>query len=95
MPRGPGSGCRWRARCVSGLALPGLSVVPLTRPGWWHRPMAEWLVRQVCKYAWRGEGDADRDGMRELEGFAVAQKTGYNPPSTTAGDGSQIGDDHT
>jgi len=34
--------------------------VPLTPPGWWRRPVADWLARQVCKYAQLGEGDADR-----------------------------------
>jgi hypothetical protein len=40
--------------------LPGLSVVPLTPPDWWRRPMADWLARQVCKYAQLGEAIADR-----------------------------------
>jgi hypothetical protein len=35
----------------SGLELPGLSVVPLTPPDWWTRPVTDWLARQVCKYA--------------------------------------------
>jgi hypothetical protein len=44
----------------SGLELPGLSVVPLTPPDWWHRPVSDWLARQICKYAQLGEGDAGR-----------------------------------
>ena len=44
----------------SGLELPGLSAVPLTPPRWWCRPVADWLARQVCKYAQLGDADADR-----------------------------------
>ena len=34
----------------SGLRLPGLSCHPLTPPGWWTRPVEDWLARQVCSY---------------------------------------------
>ena len=34
----------------SGLKLPGLSVNPLHPAGWWTRPLADWLARQVCQY---------------------------------------------
>jgi hypothetical protein len=44
----------------SGLELPGLSVVPLRPPGWWHRPVADWLARQIRKYARLGETQSDR-----------------------------------
>ena len=58
---GPQADARQTSRDYeSGLELPGLSVVPLTPPGWWRRPVADWLARQVCKYAQLGEGDADR-----------------------------------
>ena len=58
---GPEADARQTSRDYeSGLELPGLSVVPLTPPGWWRRPVADWLARQVCKYAQLGEGDADK-----------------------------------
>jgi Family of unknown function (DUF6098) len=58
---GPEADARQTSRDYeSGLELPGLSVVPLTPPGWWRRPVADWFARQVCKYAQLGEGDADR-----------------------------------
>lgn len=44
----------------SGLELPGLSVVPLSPPEWWHRPLGDWLARQICKYAHLTEGDNRR-----------------------------------
>lgn len=44
----------------SGLDLPGLSVVPLTPPAWWSRPVSDWLARQICKYAQLAAGDDDR-----------------------------------
>jgi hypothetical protein len=44
----------------SGLELPGLSVVPLTPPAWWSRPVPDWLARQVCKYAQLTHGEPDR-----------------------------------
>ncbi len=34
----------------SGLALPGLSVNPLTPEQWWTRPVEDWLARQICQY---------------------------------------------
>lgn len=34
----------------SGLALPGLSVNPLTPEKWWSRPVEDWLARQICQY---------------------------------------------
>jgi hypothetical protein len=34
----------------SGLALPGLSVNPLTPEQWWTRPLEDWLARQICQY---------------------------------------------
>jgi uncharacterized protein DUF6098 len=43
----------------SGLALPGLSAVPLAPPRWWSRPPQDWLARQIRKYARlaeRGDG---------------------------------------
>src|SRR3954447_11816113 len=37
---------------ASGLCLPGISVNPLTPPGWWtRRPLSEWVARQLCTYA--------------------------------------------
>ncbi len=44
----------------SGLELPGLSVVPLSPPEWWTRPVADWLARQVCKYAHVAASDAGK-----------------------------------
>jgi hypothetical protein len=44
----------------SGLELPGLSVVPLTPPAWWSRPVPDWLARQICKYAQLAAGDDSR-----------------------------------
>jgi len=35
----------------SGLPLPGLSVTALNPPGWWTRPVRDWVARRVCKYA--------------------------------------------
>ena len=58
---GPEADARQTSRDYeSGLDLPGLSVVPLTPPGWWRRPVTDWLARQICKYAQLGEGDSDR-----------------------------------
>jgi hypothetical protein len=39
----------------SGLALPGLSVNPLTPEAWWTRPLRDWLARQICQYGHLGE----------------------------------------
>lgn len=59
--RGPQADARQTSRDYeSGLELPGLSVVPLAPPGWWCRPAADWIARQLCKYAQLGEGDAGR-----------------------------------
>lgn len=44
----------------SGLELPGLSVVPLTPPEWWTRPVPDWLARQICKYAHVAASDAGK-----------------------------------
>ena len=35
----------------SGLVMSGLSVTTLDPPSWWTRPPAQWLARQVHKYA--------------------------------------------
>jgi hypothetical protein len=34
----------------SGLPMPGHSANPLQPPGWWTRPVADWLARRVCQY---------------------------------------------
>ena len=34
----------------SGLALPGLSVNPLSPESWWTRPLQHWLARQLMQY---------------------------------------------
>lgn len=34
----------------SGLVMPGLSANPLTPPGWWSLPSADWLARRICQY---------------------------------------------
>lgn len=34
----------------SGLRMPGLSVNPLAAPGWWTKPLEDWLARRVCRY---------------------------------------------
>jgi hypothetical protein len=34
----------------SGLPMPGHSANPLRPPGWWVRPVADWLARRVCQY---------------------------------------------
>lgn len=31
----------------SGLPLPGLSAAPLEPERWWHRPLADWIARQI------------------------------------------------
>lgn len=44
----------------SGLELPGLSVDPLEPEGWWHRPVADWLARQLCQYKHLRDRNPDR-----------------------------------
>lgn len=44
----------------SGLELPGLSVDPLQPEPWWHRPVSDWLARQLRRY----RRPADRDSGR-------------------------------
>ena len=45
---------------TSELCLPGISVNPLTPPGWWTgRPLSEWVARQLCTYA-----HLEDDGLR-------------------------------
>jgi hypothetical protein len=34
----------------SSLVMPGLSVNPLTPPGWWSLPVMDWVARRVCQY---------------------------------------------
>lgn len=34
----------------SGLVMPGLSANPLAPPGWWSRPVVDWVARRVCQY---------------------------------------------
>jgi Family of unknown function (DUF6098) len=34
----------------SGLPMPGHSANPLNPPGWWTRPVTDWLARRVCQY---------------------------------------------
>jgi hypothetical protein len=34
----------------SSLVMPGLSVNPLTPPGWWSLPVTDWVARRVCQY---------------------------------------------
>jgi hypothetical protein len=59
--RGPEADGRQASRDYeSGLELPGLSAVALAPPDWWRRPAADWLARQVCKYAHLAEGDTGR-----------------------------------
>ena len=62
----------------SGLELPGLSVVPLVPPRWWHRPARDWVARQICKYAQLAEGD---DGRRAwlLTGQVVDSGPDHEP----------------
>jgi hypothetical protein len=58
---GPEADARQASRDYeSGLELPGLSVVPLTPPAWWRRPVPDWLARQICKYAQLAAGDDNR-----------------------------------
>jgi hypothetical protein len=34
----------------SGLVMPGHSANPLRPPGWWTRPVADWVARRICQY---------------------------------------------
>jgi hypothetical protein len=59
--RGPEADAQRASRDYeSGLELPGLSVIPLTPPAWWSRPVPDWLARQVCKYVQLADGEPDR-----------------------------------
>lgn len=52
-----------RARSVdteSGLELPGLSVNPLDPEDWWHRPVSDWLARQLSQYRHLQDQNPDR-----------------------------------
>jgi hypothetical protein len=44
---------------ASGLELPGLAVNPLDPPGWWTRPIDEWVARQVTAYDHLGADQPD------------------------------------
>lgn len=44
----------------SGLELPGLSVNPLQPENWWHRPIADWIARQLCQYRHLQQQNPDR-----------------------------------
>ncbi len=44
----------------SGLVLPGLSVNPLHPEDWWHRPLSDWLARQLCQYKHLQNRNPDR-----------------------------------
>lgn len=47
---GPGADARSaRVDAESGLELPGLPVHPLQPESWWHRPVADWLARQLSR----------------------------------------------
>ncbi len=43
----------------SGLELPGLPVVPLQPEDWWHRPVADWMARQLSRCMQTCERDPD------------------------------------
>jgi hypothetical protein len=59
--RGPDADAEQASRDYeSGLALPGLSVIALTPPSWWSRPVPDWVARQVCKYVHLARGEPDR-----------------------------------
>lgn len=64
----------------SGLELPGLSVVPLQPPDWWQRPLADWLARQICKYARLSEADGWRFAW-----VLTGKVTGAGQPAGPAG----------
>lgn len=42
----------------SSLPMPGHSANPLRPPGWWTRPVRDWLARRICQYLQRGQGDS-------------------------------------
>jgi Family of unknown function (DUF6098) len=44
---------------ATGLALPGLAVIPLTPPTWWTLPADAWLARQIQAYAHLAEDQPD------------------------------------
>jgi hypothetical protein len=44
----------------SGLELPGLSANPLEPEDWWHRPVGDWLARQLCQYKHLCDRNPDR-----------------------------------
>ncbi|MBO1902408.1 hypothetical protein J4H92_10660 [Leucobacter weissii] len=44
----------------SGLELPGLSADPLDPEDWWHRPVADWLARQLRGYRQLADREPDR-----------------------------------
>jgi Family of unknown function (DUF6098) len=76
--RGPAADAHQTSRDYeSGLELPGLSVVPLAPPDWWHRPAADWLARQVCKYV-RLAGGTGRCGW-VLTGRVVGSGPDHEP----------------
>lgn len=62
----------------SGLELPGLSVNPLQPERWWHRPIADWLARQLCQYRHLEQRDSDRYAW-VLTGRTVARGPDCEP----------------
>ncbi|MFL6076726.1 MAG: DUF6098 family protein [Mycobacteriales bacterium] len=62
----------------SGLELPGLPATVLDPPPWWRRPVADWLARQVCKYAHLA-GDGDRRRAWVLGGRVAGQGPDHEP----------------
>ncbi|GAA3753972.1 hypothetical protein HDA32_004395 [Spinactinospora alkalitolerans] len=62
----------------SGLELPGLSATVLDPEPWWRRPLADWLARQVCKYAGIAEeGESRRAWI--LAGRVTARGPDHEP----------------
>lgn len=52
-----------RARRIdaeSGLELPGLPAHPLQPEDWWHRPVADWIARQLRRYRHLRQREPDR-----------------------------------